>query len=55
MLPLFDKKCGFMILKENQGMFYDVQVDTGGYGVVWDDELDLSCNELWERGVIKKT
>lgn len=26
-------------------------VGQGGYGIVWNDELDLSCDELWENGV----
>ena len=26
-------------------------VDVGGYGIVWNDALDLSCDELWEHGV----
>ncbi len=31
--------------------FECVYVDVGGYGIVWDDEFDLSCDELWENGV----
>ena len=31
-------------------LFNDVAVDTGGYGIVWNDELDLSCDELYENG-----
>jgi len=29
---------------------YALRVDTGGYGICWNDEIDLSCNELWENG-----
>ena len=25
-------------------------VNVGGYGIVWNDDLDLSCDELWENG-----
>ena len=28
-----------------------MSVDVGGYGIVWNDDLDLSCDELWENGV----
>ncbi len=28
-----------------------MSVDTGGYGIVRNDELDLSCDELWDNGV----
>lgn len=31
-------------------LFKQVRVDIGGYGVVWNDELDISSNELWEKG-----
>lgn len=27
----------------------------GGYGIIWNDELDLSCDELWENGVTVQT
>mgnify|MGYP000986943876 CR=1 FL=1 len=34
----------------NTRLFRDVKVDQGGYGIVWNDDLDLSCDELWENG-----
>lgn len=52
--PLFDKIPVFAELK-NEEQFFNVSVDTGGYGIVWNDELDLSCDELWESGVQVKT
>lgn len=30
--------------------FNSVKVDTGGYGISWNDELDLSEYELWTNG-----
>jgi len=53
--PLLEKLPVFETLKENQALFYNVAVDVGGYGVVWDDELDLSCDELWQNGCTVKT
>ena len=32
-----------------------VSVDVGGYGIVWNDDFDLSCDELWEHGVQVET
>ena len=55
MNPLFDLLPSFRYLREHPSVFSDVCVDIGGYGVVWDDELDLSCDELWEHGVEVKT
>ena len=49
--PLFEKIPLFAVLKENHVEFACVTVDVGGYGIVWNDDLDLSCDELWENGV----
>lgn len=48
--PLMDE---WEILKDlkTPGLFKLVHVDAGGYGIAWNDYLDLGCNELWERGV----
>ena len=48
--PLFEKLPVFNMLNESPELFGCVTVDVGGYGIVWDDELDLSCDELWENG-----
>ena len=36
-------------------LFGSVEVDQGGYGIIWNDDLDLSCDELWDNGVEVKT
>lgn len=51
---LFEKIPAFTELKDPR-LFSDVQVDVGGHGVVWNDDLDLSCDELWENGVLVDT
>lgn len=53
--PLFDRISAFQYLKDNPAEFECVTVDTGGYGIIWDDDLDLSCDELWDNGVVVKT
>ena len=45
--PLFEKIPLFAELKGNHAEFACVTVDIGGYGIVWNDDLDLSCDELW--------
>lgn len=47
--PLFEWREVFKTLKE-YGLFYGVYVDIGGNGIVWNDEVDLSSEELWENG-----
>ena len=46
----FDKNYNFKVLANTTGLFEQVKVDTGGYGISWNDELDLSCNELYFNG-----
>ena len=48
--PLFDNIPAFRYFREHPETFADVSVDVGGYGAVWNDELDLSCDELWDNG-----
>lgn len=48
-IPTFEK------LLTNEELFCEVSVDVGGYGVIWDDYYDLSCDELWTNGIQIKT
>ena len=52
---LFGRIDAFKVLENNPALFTDVTVDVGGYGVVWNDDLDLSCDELFENGNTVKT
>ncbi|MBQ7299443.1 MAG: DUF2442 domain-containing protein [Clostridia bacterium] len=47
---LFERLPVFCVLQTQPELFYAVTVDVGGYGIVWDDTFDLSCDELWENG-----
>ena len=53
--PLFEKWQIFNELKNNQELLYSVEVDTGGYGIILNDDIDLSCDELFENGKTVKT
>ena len=53
--PLFNKIPEFKALQDNPNMFYDATVDYGGYGIIWNDYLDLSCDELWKNGILIET
>ena len=53
--PLFERFPAFAELRDDPRKFSAVTVDTGGYGIVWDDACDLSCDELWENGVQVET
>lgn len=49
--PLLAKWTVFNDLRQ-EALFRLVRVDAGGYGIVWNDYLDLSCNELWDNGIV---
>jgi hypothetical protein len=48
--PLIEKFEPFQPL-ENEVFFKQVQVDAGGYGISWNDKVDLSESELWTNAV----
>lgn len=52
--PLFKWRDVFNSLKQNE-LFYAVEVDIGGKGIIWNDQIDLSCDELWTNGKVIKT
>ena len=52
--PLLGRFDAFKAL-EDESLFSSVEVDVGGYGVIWNDDIDLSCDELWENGVTQVT
>ena len=39
----------------NEKLFKKVRIDQGGYGVVWNDDIDISCDELWANGETQET
>ena len=50
--PWFEKQPIFLDLSDITGLYKQVKVDIGGYGISWNDRIDLSANELWNNGVI---
>lgn len=53
--PLFKKYTFFLALKDSPDLFGSVIVDQGGYGIIWNDDIDISCDELWENGEVIDT
>ena len=53
--PLFSKRAPFKSLEKSPELFASVEVDKGGYGIVWNDDIDLSCDELYENGLTVKS
>ena len=49
--PLFDIFPQFKDFETDPELFYQVKVDSGGYGIYWNDNLDLDANDIWEDGI----
>lgn len=50
MTQLLEKLPVFNELLADKKLFKKVHVEGSGFGIVWNDYFDLSCNELWENG-----
>ena len=46
--PVFPQ---FKVFETDVNLFNHVQVDTGGYGISWNDNLDLDAEDIWEDGI----
>ena len=49
--PLIEKYPPFRALAQTKGLFETARIDVGGYGVVWNDDLDIAADGVYERGV----
>lgn len=47
---LFSYLPQFKVFENDIELFKSVKVDLGGYGIVWNDELDLDAHTIWEDG-----
>ena len=46
--PVFPQ---FKVFETDIDLFNQVQVDTGGYGISWNDDLDLDAEDIWNDGI----
>lgn len=46
--PMFPQ---FEVFENDANLFNQVQVDVGGYGVSWNDDLDLDAEDIWQDGI----
>ena len=49
--PLMNKYPPFAALKNVNGLYEQVKIDVGGFGLIWNDELDLSAEGIYEQGL----
>lgn len=36
---------------EDKNLFKKVKVDVGGHGISWNENIDISAEEIWENGI----
>lgn len=48
--PLIAKYPPFRALKDVPGLYEQVAIDAGGYGLVWNDDLDIAADGLYDKG-----
>lgn len=53
--PLFANTDAFNDLQTVPGLFARATVDPGGYGISWNDDIDIDAAELWANGSITAT
>ncbi len=58
-IKYYDVKIAIKKVKEleklkSQDFFKNAKVSVGGYAVEWNNELDISCNELYINGKTKQ-
>lgn len=51
--PVLDEPA-FQLLRDD-AFFRNVHADPNGYGIVWNDEVDLAESEVWLHGVREQT
>ena len=50
--PLINKYPPFATLKDVGGLYEQAAIDAGGYGIVWNDDLDVSAEGIYEKGIL---
>ena len=54
MSNIFSKYPQLIALKEDRQLFINGHLDPGGYGVIWNDELDFDAMSIYEDGIVVK-
>ena len=55
MKPLFDEYPIFKTFETIPGLFQNAKADVGGYGIVWNEDIDIDAEEVYQNGQDYKT
>ncbi|MBQ7373498.1 MAG: DUF2442 domain-containing protein [Clostridia bacterium] len=50
--PIIENLAPFKALVDVNGLYEQAKIDAGGYGIVWNDDLDLSAIAIYNKGVL---
>ncbi len=48
---LIERYSAFRAMEQDPEIFLHPRIESGGYGVVWTDELDVASEEIWDNGM----
>jgi hypothetical protein len=48
--PLLDRWPVFRMLETIPGLYELAHIEAAGYGIAWNDDIDLSSEEIWHNG-----
>lgn len=49
--PYMEEYPAFKSLKETKGLYEQARIDIGGFGIVWNNDLDISSEGIYEKGI----
>jgi DNA-binding ferritin-like protein (Dps family) len=52
--PWIQKNKAFKPLESVKGLFEQMSIDVRGIAVIWNEDIDLYCDELYENGIAYK-
>lgn len=55
MKQLFDQYPIFKQFEKTPALFHQAKVDVGGYGIVWNENIDIDAEEVYRNGQDTKT
>lgn len=49
---LFERYPIFKELEKNENLYYNGKIDCGGFGIIFNDEIDIAAEEIFNNGIL---